>query len=239
MAAEKDPFDPYVQELQGQEAAIARKLEIIAGVIGQADVELDRDEQRKLQRAKEKFITIKKAIALKKVDDLEQELEDLEDLIRDPEKFHPPQGGATPPPPAGWPPGWPWPFPWPFPTPGSSSSSSSSSSTGTGTTSADNKVPPNAATVAVGTAELEFIFARSKQKVWVWHPKDNRWAAELDTGSDIVEMAQVDGTIAVRTATALWLFRAPEYIWLGPLQAEVEEVTAFKLAYPVVVNKSE
>ena len=49
-------------------------------------------------------------------------------------------------------------------------------------------------------------------------------------------MEKVDGTIAVRAETGLWLFHPLEYRWLGPLKAEIEEVTAFNLAYPTVVK---
>ena len=65
------------------------------------------------------------------------------------------------------------------------------------------------------------------------------WAAELDTGSEIEEMDKVDGTIVVRTDSALWLFHPLEYRWLGPLNAQIEEVTAFNLAYPTVVKAGE
>lgn len=229
---EQDPFDPYVQELQGQEEAIELKIEIIKEIA--KDVGLTDLAKEILQDVPDRFADLQELILEKKAEDLDQEMKDLGELIEHPENFTPP----PPQPPVGpqppwWPPFWPWPPVWP-PAGGGSSSSSSSSS---GAVSGDDQTPPNAATVTLGVQDRDFIVARSKTKVWVWHPLDLKWVAELDAEGDIVEMAQVDGSVAVRTADALWLFDPLHYRWMGPLQAPVEEVTSYTLAVPAPVQK--
>jgi len=98
--------------------------------------------------------------------------------------------------------------------------------------------PPSASTVTIGTAERDYIVTRTREKVRVWHPGDLRWVAELDTGGEIIELAKVDGTITVRTATSFWLFHPLDYRWMGQLNENIEEVTAYTLSVPAVVKQS-
>ena len=104
MAEEKqDPFDPYVQELQGQEGDIGRKIEIIKEIT--KEVKLDPESRTRFDDAQQKLKLLKKEIAKKKVEDLEKELEDLEKLIEDPRIFvPPPPQPPVPPLPPWWPP---------------------------------------------------------------------------------------------------------------------------------------
>jgi len=238
MAKDNDPFSPYVQELQGQEGDIEKKIEIIKDIT--KDVTLEGEAKELFKNAPKKLAGLKKEIAEKKIEDLETEFKDLEDLIENPEKFvppvSPPQFGPQPP---WWPPNWPWPpFWWP-PGGGGGGSSSSSSSSSSGAVDGDDMKPESASTVTIGTKERDFIVARSRTTVWVWHPADLKWVAKLDTGGEIVELAKVDGTIAVRTADALWLFNPLRYEWMGKLDATIEEVAAHTLAVPAVVKKDD
>lgn len=220
MADEKrDPFHPYVQELQGQEGDIDAKIRTIEAILKNVDVDGGYDGRFKEAQARLK--ELKKKIAERKIEDLEKELEDLQGLAQNPGGFNPP----SPPTPWIWP--WPWPPPPGFPGPGSGTP---------GVIGVGVVTPPSDAKFKVGLAERDFIVARSKGKVWVWDPANLVWAAELDTGGEIVEMEKVDGTIAVRTAADLWLFHPLDYRWLGPLHAEIEEVTAYNLAFPTVVK---
>lgn len=227
----KDPFNPYVQELQGQEGDIEKKIEIIKEIT--KEVKLSNGSKTKFEEAQEKLKKLKKEIAEKKIEDLEEELEDLEKLIEDPKIFVPPkqQPPAYPKPP-WWPPFWPWP-------PGAGSSSSASSSSNSGAVDDDKMIPQGASTVTIGTAEREYIVARSRDKVWVWHPSDLRWVAQLDTGGEIIELAKVDGTISVRTASSLWLFHPIDYRWMGQLNESIESVSAYTLSVPAVIKKDE
>lgn len=215
----KDPFHPYVQELQGQEGDIDSKIKTIEGIL--EGLEVGDHWSDRFDDAKERLEEVKKKIAERKIEDLEKELEDLSGLAQNPGGFNPP----PPPPPWIWP--WPWPPPPGFPGPGSGTP---------GVINVGIVTPPSESKFKVGLAERDFIVARSKSKVWVWDPSQLVWAAELDAGDKIVEMDKVDGTIAVRTEKALWLFHPLEYRWLGPLKAEIEEVKAFNLAYPTVVK---
>lgn len=215
----KDPFHPYVQELQGQEGDIESKIKILEKVLD--DVDLGDSWEDRFDDAQEALKDVKKTIAERKIQDLEQELEALQGLAQNPGGFNPP----APPPPWIWP--WPWPPPPGFPGPGSGTP---------GVINVGIVGPPSDSKFKVGIAERNFIVARAKTKVWVWDPAQLVWAAELDAGGDILEMEQVDGTVAVRTDAALWLFHPLEYRWLGPLNAEIEEVEAFNLAYPTVVS---
>lgn len=229
----RDPFSPYVQELQGQEEDIRKKIEVIKEIA--KTVPLTAEPRSRLEEAEGRLKDLEKQVLEKKIEDLEVELKDLEELIRNPETFTPPPPNQGTPPPPCWPPWWPWPPVWPPPPGGSSSSSSSSSRSGA--VSADDKVPKSASTVSIGTAERDFIVARSADTVWVWHPAQLAWVAKLSAGSPILELTKVDGTIAVRTATDLWLFHPLEYRWLGPLTAPIEEVVAHTLSVPSVVRK--
>jgi hypothetical protein len=237
MAGDDDPFGPYVQELQGQEGDIEKKIEIIKDVI--KDITLVGDPRDFLDEVPDRLAGLKKKIAEKKIEDLETEFKDLEELIQNPEKFVPPEPqidfGPIPP---WWPPGWPWPPFWLPPGGGSSSSTSSSSSgSSSGAVDAEKMKPASASTVTIGTKERDFIVARSRTTVWVWQPADLKWVAQLDTGGEIVELAKVDGTIAVRTVDSLWLFNPLKYEWMGKLDATIEEVAAHTLAVPAVVKK--
>jgi hypothetical protein len=219
---DKDPFHPYVQELQGQEGDIEKKITILKEIL--KDVDVDDSWDDRFDDAQEALKETKKKIAERKIQDLEQELEELSGLAQNPGGFNPP------PPPPPW--IWPWPFPPPpgFPGPGSGTP---------GVINVGIVSPPSDSKFKVGLTQRDYITARDKTKVWVWDPMQLQWAAELDTGSEIVAMEKVDGTIAVRTTTALWLFHPLEYRWLGPLNAEIEEVIAFNLAYPTVVKTDE
>ncbi|WP_018699575.1 hypothetical protein [Amorphus coralli] len=220
MADEKrDPFHPYVQELQGQEGDIDSKIAMIEAILKGVDVDASYDGRFK--EAKAWLKELKKKIAERKIEDLEKELEDLQGLAQNPGGFNPP----PPPPPWIWP--WPWPPPPGFPGPGSGTP---------GVINVGIVTPPSDSKYKVGLAERDFIVARSKSKVWVWDPLALVWAAELDASDEIVEMDKVDGTVAVRTATSLWLFHPLDYRWLGPLDAEIVEVTAYNLAFPTVVK---
>ena len=218
----RDPFHPYVQELQGQEGDIEIKIKTLKEILENVDV--DDSWEDRFDNTKESLKEAKKKIAERKIQDLEQELEALQDLAQNPGAFNPP----PPPPPWIWP--WPWPPPPGFPGPGSGTP---------GVINVGIVSPPSDSKFKVGLTERDYIVARTKTKVWVWDPMQMVWAAELDTGSEIEEMDKVDGTIVVRTDSALWLFHPLEYRWLGPLNAQIEEVTAFNLAYPTVVKAGE
>lgn len=215
----KNPFHPYVQELQGQEGDIKTKIEILKEILKDVDVDDGWDER--FDGAKDALKEAQKKIAERKIEDLENELEALQGLAQNPGRFNPP----PPPPPWIWP--WPWPPPPGFPGPGSGTP---------GVINVGIVTPPSDSEFKVGLTERDYIAARDKTTVWVWDPVRLEWAAELDTGAEILAMEKVDGTIAVRTETALWLFHPLEYRWLGPLNARIEEVTAFNLAYPTVVK---
>lgn len=226
-AEEKSPFDPYVQELQAQEGDIGRKVEIIEGILEglnlPANDPIRQDLEARLKQARNAFKDRQKRIARRKVEDLEKELEVLDGAIQDPGKINP-----QPPPPWVWP--WPWPPPPGFPGPG-----------GTGTPGVINVgivEVPQGGRHEVALTERDFITARSKTEVWVWNPAAESWEAHLDTVGEIVALEKVDGTIAVWTATALWLFHPLKYAWLGPLTTEIEEVKAINLAFPTVVAKT-
>jgi hypothetical protein len=226
MAEEKDPFHPYVQELQAQEKDIGKKIEIIDGILDDLDFDDPAREKAmrdKLQEAVDALDGAKEKVAERKIQDLEKELEILIGLAGNPGRWRQPQ-----------PPPWHWPFPWPpppgFPGPGSPTP---------GVISVGVVTPPSDNRFQVGLAERDFIVARSDTKVWVWNPNSLKWAAELDAGETIVELDKVDGTIAVRTKSALWLFHPLNYRWLGPLNAEIVEVKAFNLAFPTIVERPE
>lgn len=217
--APKDPFHPYVQELQGQEGDIDQKLKVIDGILEK--VKLDSDWSKRFKKAKEALEELKRQIAERKIEDLEQEIEDLRELAENPGRFNPP----PPPPPWIWP--WPWPPPAGFPGPGSPAP---------GVITAGIATPPSDSRFKVGLTNRQFIATRSDRKAWVWDPTALKWAAELDAGAEIVEMDQVDGTIYVRTQSALWLFHPLEYRWLGPLNAEIQQIDAYDLSYPTVIK---
>ncbi len=220
MAEEKkDPFHPYVQELQGQEGDIETKIEKLKDILKEVDIGDALDDR--FDDAQDALEEIKKKIAERKIQDLEQELEALQGLAQNPGGFNPP----PPPPPWIWP--WPWPPPPGFPGPGSGTP---------GVINVGIVSPPSDSKFKVGLTSRDYITARDKTRVWVWDPVQLDWAAELDTGEEVLAMEKVDGTIAVRTASRLWLFHPLDYRWLGPLKAEIEEVTAFNLAYPTVVK---
>ncbi len=221
----KDPFHPYVQELQAQEADIGKKIEIIENILDKLDFDPNTDDEQqlrdKLEAAKDDLDKAKQEVAERKLQDLGKELEILIGLAGNPGRWKPP--GPVP---------WVWPWPWPpppgFPGPGSPTP---------GVINAGIVTPPSDNRFKVGLAERDFIVARSLSKVWVWNPQSLKWAAELDAGAEIVELDKVDGTIAVRTKANLWLFHPLNYRWLGPLNAEIVEVKAFNLAYPTVVKR--
>lgn len=223
---EKDPFHPYVQELQKQEKDIEKKIEIIEKILeelGLPPSPLAEELEAAFEKHRQRLRGVQEEIAARKIEDLDQELTDLQALARNPKRFNP-----QPPPPWVWP--WPWPPPPGFPGPGSPMP---------GVISVGIVTPPpgSEARYEVGLTSRDFIVARSKSTVWVWDPVKLAWAAELNTGGEIVKLEKVDGTIAVYTATQLWLFHPLQYVWLGPLNAEIEEVQAFNLAYPTVVPK--
>lgn len=218
----KDPFHPYVQELQGQEGDIETKIGILKEILKDVDVEDSWDER--FDSAKMALDDLRKKIAERKIEDLEQELEALQGLARNPGQFNPP----TPPPPWIWP--WPWPPPPGFPGPGSATP---------GVINVGIVSSPEHESVKVGLTSRDFILARDVTTVWVWDPAGLKWTARLDTGAPIEAMEKVDGTVAVRTASALWLFHPLEYRWMGPLNAGIEQIEAFNLAYPTVVSAKE
>jgi hypothetical protein len=226
MCADKtdDPFHPYVQELQAQEKDIAKKIEIIEDILDKLDFD-DPDQEaalrEKLEAGREALDKARITVAGQKLEDLEKELEILIGLARNPGRFNP-----QPPPPWVWP--WPWPPPPGFPGPGSPAP---------GMISAGIVTKPSENRFEVGLASREYIVTRSATKVWVWNPHSLAWEAELDLGAEIVELEKVDGTIAVRSKSALWLFHPIDYRWLGPLNAEIVEIKAFDLATPTLVEK--
>lgn len=221
----QDPFDPYVQELQKQEGDIERKLDVIGDILDKlkfADPQREAELRKRFDGAKKALDELKEGIAGRKIEDLEKELEELEGLIRNPGRFNP-----QPIPPWVWP--WPWPPPPGFPGPGSPTP---------GVINVGIVTPISNNRHEVKLAERDFITARSSSEVWVWDPRNLAWEAHLNTVDEIVTLDKVDGTIAVWTKRALWLFHPLEYRWLGPLNAEILEVKSFNLAFPTVVEKN-
>ncbi len=219
--AEKNPFKDVVQKLQEHEGDIAKKFDIIKGLIeGLPEDVHGEDWKETLEKAKNEFNDLRRQILDKKIEDLEEEMEDLEGFIKDPRKMNP----IPPPPP------WIWPFPWP-PPPGFSGSGPGSPAPGliqAGIVKQGEK-----SRLRIGLTSQNFITTRDKNTVWVWNPAKLEWDAKLETQTEITEMEQVDGTIAVRTKDALWLFHPLEYRWLGPLMARSEEIKSFNLSIPV------
>ncbi|WP_417318344.1 hypothetical protein [Emcibacter sp.] len=214
-----NPFNEIVQQLQEHEGDIDRKFQIIGDLINKLPPDVQEPGwPERMKEAKAAFNDLKKQILEKKMEDLDEEMEDLGGFIQNPGRMNP----APPPPPWIWP--WPWPPPPGFPGPGSPSPGLIQ----VGIVSEQSK-----SRLKVGISNRSFITTRDKDTVWVWNPAALKWDAKLETGGEIITMEQVDGTIAVRTASQLWLFHPLEYSWLGPLNAEIEEITAFDLSYPV------